>query len=146
MFAHDSHICLSIGRHAGWSGRLLHGHLPLDLRHRVSLLYWSDTCGTKLLLYCPGPDDYDEGTEESQTEGWDTVSIGLGSPDAASIRQMIGLARCLIRSKPEEAALDLPAQRLLASIQVLPHLHKAAMRNTPTASRAQGDRVNGTMA
>ena len=50
-------------------------------------------------------------------EAWDTESLGLGSLDAVSIQHILRVARCLIRSKPEEEALDLPAQRLLASMQ-----------------------------
>ena len=71
-----------------------------------------------LFLWCSGRDEHDEAVEESQVEAWDTESLGLGSLDAASVKQLIGLARCLIRSKPEEIALDVPAQRLLASMQV----------------------------
>ncbi|CAL5224911.1 g7676 [Coccomyxa viridis] len=65
-----------------------------------------------------GRDEPDEDVEGSQVEAWDTESLGLGALEPISIQHILRVARCLIRSKPEEAALDLPAQRLLASMQV----------------------------
>ena len=73
------------------------------------------------LLRCyPGQHEHEDEDEEeeSQIQKWDTESLGLGTLDVASIQHLLHLARCLIRSKPEEATLDLPAQRLLASLQV----------------------------
>ena len=54
---------------------------------------------------------------------WDTDGLGLGALDAPGVQQILGLARCLIRSEPEEAQLDLPAQRFLASMQVQSPCH-----------------------
>ncbi len=51
-------------------------------------------------------------------EAWDAESLGLGSLDPLSIQHIIRVARCLVKSTPEEAALDMPAHRLLASMQV----------------------------
>ena len=48
----------------------------------------------------------------------DTEALGLGPLDVASAQQLVGLASCLIRRSPEQAQLDMPAQRLLASMQV----------------------------
>ena len=45
-------------------------------------------------------------------------ALGLGPLDVASAQQLMGLASCLIRRLPEQAQLDMPAQRLLASMQV----------------------------
>jgi predicted N-acetyltransferase YhbS len=48
----------------------------------------------------------------------DTDALGLGPLDVASAQQLVGLASCLIRRSPEQAQPDMPAQRLLASMQV----------------------------
>lgn len=45
-------------------------------------------------------------------------ALGLGPLDVASAQQLMGLASCLIRPSPEQAQLDMPAQRLVASMQV----------------------------
>ena len=45
-------------------------------------------------------------------------ALGLGPLDVASAQQLMGLASCLIGLLPEQAQLDMPAQRLIASMQV----------------------------
>ena len=51
-------------------------------------------------------------------EEWNLEALGLGPLDVASAQQLMGLASCLIRRSPEQAQLDMPAQRLVASMQV----------------------------
>lgn len=70
------------------------------------------------MFSCSSGADETEDEEVPTREAWDTESLGLGALDGSSIQQVLGLARCLIRSAPEEAQLDVPAQSLIASMQV----------------------------
>ena len=58
--------------------------------------------------------------DDTQQSRLDTEGLGLGSLDSACVQQVLELARCLARSKPEESQLDMQAQRFLSTMQVLP--------------------------
>lgn len=51
-------------------------------------------------------------------EELDIEALGVGPLDVASAQQLVGLASCLMRRLPEQAQLNMPSQRLVASMQV----------------------------